>query len=44
LIIDTKATRSCLKKVIDLEGADVITVEGLATPDKVKKGLSALKN
>jgi aldehyde oxidoreductase len=33
VIVDGKATRSCLKKVIDLEGADVITVEGLGTPE-----------
>jgi aldehyde oxidoreductase len=33
VVVDGKATRSCLKKVIDLEGADVITVEGLGTPD-----------
>jgi aldehyde oxidoreductase len=33
VIVDGKATRSCLKKVVDLEGADVITVEGLGTPD-----------
>ena len=33
VIIDGKATRSCLKKVVDLEGAEVITVEGLGTPD-----------
>ena len=28
-----KAVRSCLKKVADLDGAKVITVEGLGTPD-----------
>jgi aldehyde oxidoreductase len=33
VIVDGKAVRSCLKKVADLEGADVITVEGLGTPD-----------
>ena len=33
VIVDGKATRSCLKKVVDLEGADVITVEGLGTPE-----------
>ncbi|MGD0794801.1 MAG: molybdopterin cofactor-binding domain-containing protein [Dehalococcoidales bacterium] len=33
VIVDGKAVRSCLKKVSDLEGADVITVEGLGTPD-----------
>jgi aldehyde oxidoreductase len=33
VIIDGKAVRSCLKKLADLEGADVITVEGLGTPE-----------
>ena len=33
VVIDGKAVKSCLKKVADLEGADVITVEGLGTPD-----------
>jgi aldehyde oxidoreductase len=33
VIVDGKAVRSCLRKVADLEGADVITVEGLGTPD-----------
>jgi aldehyde oxidoreductase len=33
VIINGKTALSCLKKVIDLEGADVITVEGLGTPD-----------
>jgi aldehyde oxidoreductase len=33
VVVDGKATRSCLKKVVDLEGADVISVEGLGTPD-----------
>jgi len=33
VVIDGKAVKSCLKKVVDLEGADVITVEGLGTPD-----------
>ena len=33
VIINRKAVRSCLKKMGDLEGADVITVEGLGTPD-----------
>jgi aldehyde oxidoreductase len=32
VIVDGKAIRSCLKKVVDLEGANVITVEGLGTP------------
>jgi aldehyde oxidoreductase len=33
VIVDGKAVRSCLKKVADLEGADVISVEGLGTPE-----------
>ncbi len=33
VIVDNKAVRSCLKKVVDLEGSSVITVEGLGTPD-----------
>jgi aldehyde oxidoreductase len=33
VIVDGKAVRSCLRKVKDLDGADVITVEGLGTPD-----------
>jgi aldehyde oxidoreductase len=33
VIINKKAVRSCLKKVVDLDGAEVITVEGLGTPD-----------
>jgi len=33
VIVDGKAVRSCLKKVVDLDGADVITVEGLGTPE-----------
>jgi aldehyde oxidoreductase len=33
VIVDGKAAHACLKKVVDLEGADVITVEGLGTPD-----------
>ncbi len=33
VIVDGKAVRSCLRKVVDLEGADVITVEGLGTPE-----------
>jgi len=32
VIVNKKAVRSCLMKVGDLEGADVITVEGLGTP------------
>ena len=33
VVVNGKAQKSCLKKVVDLEGADVITVEGLGTPD-----------
>jgi aldehyde oxidoreductase len=33
VVVDGKAVRSCLKKVADLDGADVITVEGLGTPE-----------
>jgi aldehyde oxidoreductase len=33
VIVNGKAVRSCLQKVADLDGADVITVEGLGTPD-----------
>ena len=33
VIVNGKAVRSCLQKVVRLEGADVITVEGLGTPD-----------
>jgi aldehyde oxidoreductase len=33
VIVNGRAVRSCLRKVVDLEGADVITVEGLGTPD-----------
>jgi aldehyde oxidoreductase len=33
VIINGKAVRSCLKKVVDLEGANVISVEGLGTPE-----------
>jgi aldehyde oxidoreductase len=33
VIVDGKAVRSCLKKVVDLEGSEVITVEGLGTPE-----------
>jgi aldehyde oxidoreductase len=32
VVVNGKATRSCLAKVADLEGAEVITVEGLGTP------------
>ncbi|MCX5815177.1 MAG: molybdopterin-dependent oxidoreductase [Proteobacteria bacterium] len=33
VIVNGKAVRSCLQKVAKLDGADVITVEGLGTPD-----------
>jgi aldehyde oxidoreductase len=33
VIVNNKAVRSCLAKVKDLDGAEVITVEGLGTPD-----------
>jgi aldehyde oxidoreductase len=33
VIVDGKAVRSCLKKVADMDGAEVITVEGLGTPE-----------
>ena len=33
VIVNGKATLSCLTKVADLEGAEVVTVEGLGTPD-----------
>jgi aldehyde oxidoreductase len=33
VIVNGKLVRSCLTKVIDLEGAEVISVEGLGTPD-----------
>ncbi len=32
VIVNSKTVRSCLKKVNSLEGAEVITVEGLGTP------------
>ena len=34
VLINGNPVRSCLKKVADLEGASVITVEGLGTPEK----------
>ncbi|MDQ1279443.1 MAG: aldehyde oxidoreductase [Thermoproteota archaeon] len=34
VIVNNRAVRSCLQKVVDLEGASVITVEGLGTPEK----------
>ncbi|MBS1238857.1 MAG: aldehyde oxidoreductase, partial [Deltaproteobacteria bacterium] len=33
VVVNGKAMRSCLARVADLEGADIITVEGLGTPD-----------
>ena len=33
VIVNKKAVPSCLTKVADLDGAEVITVEGLGTPD-----------
>ena len=33
VIVNGKAVRSCLTKVASLGGAEVITVEGLGTPD-----------
>ncbi len=33
VIVDEKAVKSCLRKVVDLEGSSVLTVEGLGTPD-----------
>jgi aldehyde oxidoreductase len=32
VIVNGKAVRSCLKKVADMDGADVISIEGLGTP------------
>ncbi|HSW57082.1 MAG TPA: molybdopterin cofactor-binding domain-containing protein [Dehalococcoidales bacterium] len=32
VVVDSKAVLSCLKKAVDLEGANIITVEGLGTP------------
>ncbi len=33
VVVNGKAVRSCLTRMSELEGADVITVEGLGTPD-----------
>lgn len=33
VLVNGKATRSCLSRVTDLDGAEVVTVEGLGTPD-----------
>ena len=33
IIVNGKTVRSCITKLINLEGAEVITIEGLGTPD-----------
>lgn len=33
VIVNKKAVKSCITKVVNLQGADVITIEGLGTPD-----------
>jgi selenocysteine lyase/cysteine desulfurase len=33
VIVNGQAFRSCLTKVADLEGADIITIDGLGTPE-----------
>ncbi len=33
VVVNGKAVKSCLSKVCDLDGAQIITVEGLGTPD-----------
>jgi aldehyde oxidoreductase len=33
VVVDGQAVRSCLARVGDMDGADVITVEGIGTPD-----------
>lgn len=33
VIVDKKAVKSCLLKVADIDGAEVITIEGIGTPD-----------
>jgi len=33
VIVNGEAAKSCLKRMADLEGADVITIEGLGTPE-----------
>ena len=33
VIVNGKAVRSCITKVATLEGADIISIEGLGTPD-----------
>ena len=32
VIVNGKAVRSCMEKVADLDGADIVTIEGLGTP------------
>jgi aldehyde oxidoreductase len=33
VIVNRKAIRSCITKVVNLEGAEIVTVEGLGTPE-----------
>ncbi len=33
VIVNKKAVKSCVTKVVKLEGADIVTIEGLGTPD-----------
>ncbi|HQN20650.1 MAG TPA: 2Fe-2S iron-sulfur cluster-binding protein, partial [Syntrophobacteraceae bacterium] len=33
VIVNGQAVRSCLRKAVDLDGGEVITIEGLGTPD-----------
>jgi aldehyde oxidoreductase len=33
VLVDKKAVRACLTRIVNLDGADVITIEGLGTPD-----------
>ena len=34
VIVNGQAVKSCLKKAVDLDGSEVITIEGLGTPAK----------
>ena len=34
VLVNNKAVRSCLTKVRNLDGAEILTVEGLGTPEK----------
>jgi aldehyde oxidoreductase len=34
VLVNNKAVRSCLTKIADLEQAEIVTIEGLGTPDK----------